>query len=87
MMPGLPETLLAEGKFNKVLKIIFTFSIIKIASVSGIHISLMVLVLMSLTSYYLYEYQHDHWHKNQVPILVGANSGEGVLNSGRYILR
>ena len=38
MMPGLPETLLAEGKFNKVLKIIFMFSIIKIASVSGIDI-------------------------------------------------
>jgi len=39
MMPDLPETRLAEGKFNK------------------------------------------------VPILVGSNSGEGVLNSGRYILR
>merc|ERR1712110_1305668 len=39
MMSDLPETLLAEGKFNK------------------------------------------------VPILVGSNSGEGVLNSGRYILR
>ena len=39
MMPGLPETLLAEGKFNKVLKIIFMFSIIKIASVSGIDIT------------------------------------------------
>jgi len=39
MLPDLPETLLAEGNFNK------------------------------------------------VPVLVGANSGEGVLNSGRYILR
>ena len=57
MLPDLPETLLAEGNFNKVLK--------KFISCSTRFYSTLV----------------------KVPVLVGANSGEGVLNSGRYILR